>query len=258
MHMLATPTDAIETSDTLEINSVEPISPPRRNRSAAGFFRATLYKEWIKLRLYWALMLLGSASYAVYLCLQLRYVHQFHDAVSVWGAWMFKGYLFFASYRHVPLVVGVVLGVLQFLPETLNKRIRLVLHLPLGEDRAISHHLLCGLLGLSLILLPAVALFVITGWVYFPVEFQRNLFLTLVPWVLAGLASYLLTAALLLENTWRYRVFYLLLGGAALRLFFLGDFYDVYQRVLAGFAIWTAALFLLPLLSSYRFRKGLA
>jgi hypothetical protein len=252
MHMQARTTSATKT------NAEETTIQLDKSNPAAGFFRATLYKEWIKLRLYWALLLLGSIGYAAYLCLRLRQVHQFHDAVSVWGAWIFKGYLFFAPFRYVPLVVGVVLGVLQFLPETLNKRIRLVLHLPLGENRVISHHLLAGLLGLSQVLLPAASLFVITGWVYFPVEFQRNLFLTLAPWVLAGFAGYLLTATLLLENSWRYRVFYLLLGGAAIRLFYLGDFYDVYQRVLAGFALWTVTLFLLPLLSSYRFRKGLA
>lgn len=223
-----------------------------------AFFRATLFKEWIKLRLYWGLMLLGSAGFAAYLCLRLRHVHQFNDAVSVWSAWMFKGYLFFAPFRYVPLGIGVVLGSLQFLPETLNKRVRLVLHLPLGEERVISYHLLAGLLGLSLVLLPAAAFFALTAWLYFPVEFQRNLLLTLAPWILAGVAGYLLTAALLLENAWRHRVFYLLLGGAALRLFFLGDFYDVYQRVLSGFALWTCALFLLPLLSSHRFRKGLS
>jgi hypothetical protein len=221
-------------------------------------FRAILFKEWIKLRLYWALMLVGSVGFAAYLCLRLRNVHQFHDAVSVWSAWMFKGYLFFAPFRYVPLGLGVALGALQFLPETLNKRVRLVLHLPLGEERVISHHLLAGLLGLGLVLLLAAALFALTGWVYFPAEFQRNLWLTFAPWILAGFAGYLLTAALLLENAWRHRVLYLLLGGAALRLFFLGDFYDVYQRVLAGFALWTVALFLLPLLSSHRFRKGLA
>jgi hypothetical protein len=252
MHMPAKPIEAVETTGEIDISGLG------KSRQAAGFFRATLYKEWIKLRLYWGSMLLVSVGYAVYLSLRLRYVHQFHDAVSVWGAWMFKGYLFFASFRYVPLVLGVAFGALQFLPETLNKRIRLALHLPLGENRVIGHHLLAGLLGLSFVMLPAAGLFVATGWIYFPVEFQHNLFTTLSPWLLAGFAGYLLTATLLLENSWRYRAFYLVLGGASLRLFYLGDFYDVYQRVLAGFAIWTAALVLLPLLSSYRFRKGLA
>ena len=220
-------------------------------------FRATLFKEWVKLRLYWALLLAGSFGFSAFLCLRLRNVHQFYDAVSIWGAWIFKGYLFFAPFRYFPLGAGVVLGALQFLPETLGKRVRLVLHLPLGEERVISHHLLAGLLLLTLIFAPAVALFALAGWLYFPVEFQRNLALVLAPWLLAGYAGYLLTATVLLENSWRYRVFYLLLGAGALRLFYLGDFYDVYLRVLPGFALWTAALFTLPLFSSYRFRKGL-
>lgn len=225
--------------------------------SRPSFFRATFYKEWIKLRLYWLLMLLGSAGFAAFLSLRLRNVHQFHDAVSIWSAWIFKGYLFFASYQYFPLAAGVVLGALQFLPETLNKRVRLVLHLPLGEERVISHHLLAGLLLLTLIFAPAVALFGLTSRLYFPAEFQRNLVLTLAPWLLGGYAGYLLTATLLLENSWRHRVFYLLSGGAALRLFYLGEFYDGYLRVLLPLALWTVALFTLPLFSSYRFRKGL-
>ena len=225
-------------------------------RRSVSLFRATLYKEWIKLRLVWLVMLAGSSAFAVYLCLRLRSAHQFHDAVSIWSAWIFKSYLFFAPFQYVPLGAGVVLGAMQFLPETLNRRVRLVLHLPLGEERVISHHLLAGLLGLALIVTPATALFASTAWIYFPAEFQRNLVLTLSPWLLAGGAGYLLTAAILLEPAWRHRVLHLLLGSAALRLFFIGDFYDVYARVLPGLVIWTVALFLLPLFSSHRFRKG--
>jgi hypothetical protein len=220
-------------------------------------FKATFYKEWIKLRLYWTLLLAANASFAGYLCLRLRAVHEFNSAIAIWDAWIFKGYLFFNSYHYAPVVTGLLLGALQFLPEIFSKRVRLVLHLPLGEERVIAHHLLAGLLLLTLILAPVTAAFAVTSNIYFPAEFQRNLWLTLSPWLLAGYAGYLLAAALLLETTWRFRVFYLLLGWASLRLFFLGDFYDTYARVLPVFALWTLALFSLPLLSSYRFRKGL-
>jgi hypothetical protein len=232
-------------------------APAAAAANRPAMFRAILYKEWIKLRLYWALLFIASLGFALFLSLRLRHVHQFYDAVSVWSAWIFKGYLFFHPYRYAPLAAGVVVGALQFLPETLNKRVRLALHLPLGEERVISHHLLAGLVALTLLLAPAAAIFAVTGWIYFPVEFQRNLALTLAPWLLAGYSGYLLTATLLLETTWRYRVLYLLLGGAVLRLFFLDDFYDVYQRVLPALAAWAVALFALPLFSSYRFRKGI-
>jgi len=220
-------------------------------------FKATFYKEWIKLRLYWALLLAANLGFAAYLSLRLRAVHEFNSAVAIWGAWIFKGYLFFDPYHYAPLVTGILIGALQFLPEIFSKRIRLVLHLPLGEERVVAQHLLAGLLLLTLILAPVTALFACTGAVYFPAEFQRNLWLTLSPWLLAGYAAYLLTATLLLETTWRYRISHLLLGAAALRLFFLGEFYDTYLRVLPAFAFWTLILFSLPLFSSYRFRKGL-
>jgi hypothetical protein len=220
-------------------------------------FIATFYKEWIKLRFYWALLLASNLGFAAYLSLRLRAVHEFNTAVTIWSAWIFKGYLFFNSYHYAPLVTGMLIGALQFLPEIFSKRVRLVLHLPVGEERVIADHLLVGLLLLTLILAPVAALFAWTGWIYFPVEFQHNLWFTLTPWLLAGYVAYLLIATLLLETSWVYRVVYLLLGGGALRLFYLGDFYDVYQRVLPEFIIWTFLLFSLPLLSSYRFRKGL-
>ena len=251
---VSAPTDLAAAAPARETSRAPTVAPGKRT---PRFFRATFYKEWIKLRLSWALLLAGSSGFAAFLSLRLRSVHQFHDAVSIWDAWIFKSYLFFEPYEYFPLGAGVVLGALQYLPETLNKRVRLVLHLPLNEEHVISHHLLAGLLLLTLIYLPALVFFTATAWVYFPVEFQQNLALTLAPWLLGGYAGYFLTATLLLETTWRHRVFYLLLGGGALRLFYLGDFYDVYRRVLPVLAVWAAALFVLPLFSSLRFRKGI-
>ena len=215
------------------------------------------FKERVKLGYPWLMLVLGSGVFAAYLSLRLRNVHQFHDAVSIWGAWIFKGYLFFSPYQYYPLAAGVLLGALQFLPETLNKRIRLVLHLPLGEERVVAHHLLAGILMLTMVFAPAIVLFEIAGRAYFPREFQPNLAFALGPWLLGGYAGYLLAATLLLESSWRHRIFYLLFGSAAIRLFYLGEFYDVYARVLLPLTLWVIALFVLPLFSSYRFRKSL-
>jgi len=150
----------------------------------------------------------------------------------------------------------VVLGCLQFFPETLSKRLRLVLHLPLGENRAASIHLAAGLLLLALVYLPGLALIAASGAFYFPAEFQSNLLLTYTPWLLGGFAAYLLTAFTILEPTWRLRVVYLLFSAALLRLYFLEDFYNSYLQVMLWLVIGTALLFVFPLLSTYRFGKG--
>lgn len=219
-------------------------------------FKALLYKEWIKLRFYWCLLFAANLVFAAFLALSLRHVFQVREAFVVWSNWISKGYLFFRSAQYVPLLIGIVLSCLQFFPEILTKRLRLVLHLPLGQDRAVGIHLAAGLLLLGLILAPGLLLILISAGIYFPAEFQGVIWFTYGPWLLAGFAGYLLTAALLLEPTWLSRVFYLILGAALLRLLYQDGFYNAYLRILPGVVLLTAALFVVPLLSTHRFGKG--
>ena len=219
-------------------------------------FKSLLYKEWIKLRLYWLLLFVVNLAFCGFLCLRLRHVFRLNEAVAVWSNWIFKGFLFYRLDEYVPLLLGVVLGCLQFFPETLSKRLRLVLHLPLGENRAAAIHLAAGLLLLTVVYLPGLALIAGSAAFYFPPDFQSNLLLTYTPWLLGGFAAYLLTAFTVLEPTWRLRVVYLLYGAALLRLYFMEDFYNSYLRLMVSLAVGTALLFVVPLLSTYRFGKG--
>ena len=221
-------------------------------------FSAFFYKEWVKLRLWWTLLAVANLALVAYIALRLRYVGELYDGVVIWSNWIYKAYQFYGRYETVPPLLGLALGVLQFLPEVQNHRVRLVLHLPLGEERAMAIHLAIGLVLLSLLVLPALALFAAVGALYLPHEFQTNLLLTAAPWTLAGYAGYLLTAAALLEASWLKRSLILLLGAASLRLFFQEPFYEGYTRLLPALALWTSCLFALPLFSAYRYRKGLA
>lgn len=203
-------------------------------------------------------MAVASTAFAVFLFFRLRYVFAVNDPVMVWNTWITKGWMFFRAYQYAPFCMGIVLGVLQFLPEVQAHRVRLVLHLPLNEERAVGIHLLAGTALLVLALIPAVLIFVIGGAIYFPGEWQGNLLNVLAPWLLAGFGAYFGAAALLLENNWRHRVVYLLLFAGGLRLYWFEEFYDGYARILPPLALWVACLALVPLFSTFRFRKGLA
>lgn len=220
-------------------------------------FSAFFYKEWIKLRLWWTLLAVANFAFVAYIGFRLRYVGAIYDGVVIWSNWIYKGYQFYGRYETVPLLLGLALGILQFLPEVQNHRFRLVLHLPLGEERAMAIHLVVGLLLLSLLVLPSLVLFAALGALYLPHEFQSNFLLTAAPWTLAGYAGYLFTAAALLEASWLRRALIVLLAAAALRLCYQEPFYEGYARLLPGLAAWTVSLFALPLFSAYRYRKGL-
>lgn len=219
--------------------------------------RALLFKEWIKLRLWWLLALVASLALALILVFRLRHAVELNGALAVWSAWIDRGYLFFRPYQPAPLVLGVLAAVLQFLPEIQNQRIRLVLHLPLGEDRTLSVHLIAGLVFACAPVLLAYAAFAGAASLYLPTEFQGVLFRTFLPWLLSGAAAYLLTSAALLESHLWNRCLHLLLALGAVRLFMLESFYDGYSHILLWLALWTALLFSIPLYSSLRLRKGL-
>ncbi|MBN1404133.1 MAG: hypothetical protein JW942_06685 [Opitutales bacterium] len=219
--------------------------------------RSIFYKEWIKTRLVWALLLAVNLGYAIYAILRLRYVYVHHDPLLIWNSWIFKGYTFYAYYEKLPLLTGILLAVAQFLPELLNRRMRLSLHLPMGEDRVVAAHLGVGLLLMALLFIPALLPMYAVAVAYFPPEFIGGMLTTSTPWILAGIAAYMFTAALLLEGRWFARIVLAIIAAASLRLFFQEILYSAYERILPVLIAWTALTFFIPLLSSQRFRKGI-
>ncbi len=218
--------------------------------------KAIFYKEWIKTRSYIALITVAHFAMALYAVLKLRYISGQYDAVSVWSAWIYKGYSFYSLYQYLPLFGGLLLGCAQFMPELRDRRLRLVLHLPIGERRAVTMHLAFGLATLLSVAFPALLLMYSAARVWFPPEFAVGMLLTLAPWILSGFGAYFFSAAVLLEGRWTRRILLVLVAAGVLRLFFQELSIGSYERVLAYFILWTAAAFCLPIMSSERFRKG--
>lgn len=214
------------------------------------------YKEWLKTRLHLGLVLVVNLALAVYAALRVRYIYGQYDAPAVWNAWLFKGYAFFGLWQYLPLLSGIAYACVQFLPEVRDRRLRLVLHLPLGERRAVAYHLLFGCAALVAALLPALAFLFVAGDWWFPGEFLAGMALTLLPWLLAGCSGYLLAAAVLLEVRWSRRILLALLAAGVLRWFHLELSVGSYARIWPVLVLWTLGAFCLPVLSSERFRRG--
>ncbi|MBO9634438.1 MAG: hypothetical protein J7578_15090, partial [Chitinophagaceae bacterium] len=151
---------------------------------------------------------------------------------------------------------GLLIGLSQFIPETVDKRIKLSLHLPINEEGIVLK--MVGI-GTTVVLLIFVLLFaVIYGWslVYFPVEIVNKTALSLIPWFLSGLAAYFLSSFVILEPIWKYRILYLITGGAFITLFFKSNVSGSYQPAILPLLICVLMLSISSLFSIYRFRKG--
>lgn len=168
--------------------------------------KAIFYKEWIKMRWFCLVAALFLAGFTAYALLRVQRVITFKGAAHIWEVMLEKEVVFIDILQYLPVLLGVLLALVQFIPEMTHKRLKLTLHLPFPQRKMILLMMGVGLAALAV--LSAVQAFVL--WCYFHTllapELVSRILLTSLPWYLAGLALYPLAAWVCLEPTWRRRV----------------------------------------------------
>lgn len=218
--------------------------------------KAIFYKEWIKMRWFCLVAALFLAGFTAYALLRVQRVITFKGAAHIWEVMLEKEVVFIDILQYLPVLLGVLLALVQFIPEMTHKRLKLTLHLPFPQRKMILLMMSLGLAALAV--LSAVQAFVL--WCYFHTllapELVSRILLTSLPWYLAGLALYPLAAWVCLEPTWRRRVADILVAVGVCRLFFLSETPQAYDGMLPWLlALLPCGLFF-PLLSVYRFKQG--
>lgn len=218
--------------------------------------KAIFYKEWIKMRwfcLVAALFLAGGTAYAL---LRVQRVITFKGAAHIWEVMLEKEVVFIDILQYLPVLLGILLALVQFVPEMTQKRLKLTLHLPFPQRKMIL--LMTGAGLAALLVLFVVQLLVL--WGYFRAllapELVSRILLTALPWYLAGLTLYPLTAWVCLEPTWRRRIADILVAAGVCRLFFLSETPQAYDGMLPWLVVLLSCVLFFPLLSVYRFKQG--
>ena len=215
-----------------------------------------LNKECNKTRRYLFAALLLTAGFAGYGLLRLYRAVELMGAGHIWEVMVTRNAVFIDPIRFVPLLAGLLLAVVQFVPEMQRKCLKLTLHLPVPALATLGAMLAFGLAALSVLFGIGVA---IVGLGPLPViarELAGNILSTALPWFLAGMAAYLLGAWVILEPTWRLRAVNILMSLLVLRLFFLGEVPHAYDGFLPLLALLTACTASLSWISVVRFMAG--
>ena len=165
--------------------------------------KAIFYKEWIKTHRYFWLALIVSSVFVIYALLQLQRVIGFKGVEHLWEILLSRETVFIELLTYVPLAIGVLLALVQFVPEIQQKRLKLTLHLPYPQRSMIGLMLAAGLVQLGIIFV----LNYLTLWAYLQSilapELVARILLTSLPWYLCGITGYLFAAWICLEPTWR-------------------------------------------------------
>lgn len=219
-------------------------------------WKSVFYKEWLKIRWFW----LGYTTMAIfvilYLFLTVKHSFAFTGGKNTWNNILFLGNQFFSPLKFVPLAGGLAVALAQYFPETVNKRIKLTLHLPIKDNKVLllMHSFGGACLMISYIL--TCGLFAGFGLVYFPVQIVTSCMISIFPWFLAGLTGYFLIALIVLEPNWKFRIYYSLIGGFFLSIYLKSTVLAGYSHANSGLFILTALLSVVFLFSAYRFKKG--
>lgn len=191
-----------------------------------------------------------------YCILKINRAITMKGAPHLWEVMLGKDVVFIDLLTYLPLLIGIFLAWVQFVPEMQQNRLKLTLHLPVSQYKTISIMLSFGII----LLLIGFASDFLLLWLYlqkfFATELTSRILLTAIPWFTAGITGYLLTAWICLEPTWKRRILNILISTAILRIFFLSSVPESYNCFLPILILFTILTLFFSLLSVSRFRAG--
>ena len=221
-----------------------------------NLFKALSYKEWIKTRRMLGILSLLGLAVLAYSFIEVTHLIRIKNAVNVWYAYLFMGYQLNWSLFAFPILAGLTTGLVQYLPEMTNRRLKLTLHLPASETSIVSSMLLYGYGMLGLLFLVFALLLSLSLSFIFSGEIIRLVLSQLIPALVAGLCTYGFTAWVCMEPQWRQRICNLLVSAGLLSVFFLAESYLVYSHFVPCMLLLLAGSFFFPFLSATRFKQG--
>ena len=218
--------------------------------------KAVFYKEWIKTRYFIYLSFLLSWCFTGYSLMKISRVIRLRGEDHLWQVMLERDAIFIDLLTFMPLAVGILLAAVQFIPEMQQSRFKLTLHLPYPQFRMAGIMLSYGVLVLTAVFISnqTLAYLFLDRWL--PAELLSRLFFTALPWQLAGISGYLLTAWICLEPAWKRRLLDLSVSAGVIRLFFLSPVPEAYNRFLPVMILYIPFISLLPMLSVSRFKAG--
>ena len=208
---------------------------------------AIFYKEWIKTRWYFLLAVLATLGFTGYCMLRINRVVEMKGAAHVWEVMLQHDVIFIDMLQYIPLIAGILMAIVQFVPEMQRKCLKLTLHLPYPELKMTGNMLLSGLI---LILVCFASNFLLME-VYLngilAHELKNHILLTALTWYLAWIC---------LEPAWKRRILNLIIAVLLLRIFFLSPTPEAYNKFLPYLVVYTLLTASFSWLSIVRFKAG--
>ena len=209
---------------------------------------AIFYKEWIKTRWYFLLAVLATLGFTGYSMLRINRVVEMKGAAHVWEVMLQRDVIFIDMLQYIPLIAGILMAIVQFVPEMQRKCLKLTLHLPYLELKMTGNMLLSGLVLLLVCFASNFLLMEVYLSGVLAHELKNHILLTALTWYLV--------AWICLEPAWKRRILNLVIAVLLLRIFFLSPTPEAYNKFLPYLLVYTLLTASFSWLSIVRFKAG--
>lgn len=216
--------------------------------------QALVFKEWLKLR--WAfcgLLLVGLGILGV-MAQGLMADFASGPAVPIWQNLVERQVMLFSGFKFFGLLSGLVTALVQWLPDTPNRGLRLQFHLPLPQMQGMAVMLGCGAGLLLVVSLVMLGLLLMLTAHYFPRPVVDAVGITMLPWLMAGLPVYAMSSAALVEPGRLRKVGYAVIGWQVAGLYLEGCGYGGFKEALGTYLFLGFGLLFAPFLPGKRFK----
>jgi hypothetical protein len=218
--------------------------------------RALLYKEWLKTRWIIAVIAVAGLVLHVYMFVRLGRTFRMAGHEHLWDVIINRDSFLFYDMKYFPLIAGLFVGLFQFVPELLQKKLKLTLHLPMAEYRIISYMVAYGVVLLLMFFVVHASILFWGISLHFATPVLVSAINTVLPWYLAGLVAYQACAFVCTEPTWKRRISDIFLSIVVIRVFFISDFPGAYSKMATWLPFLIPVFWLFIYLSIYRFKAG--
>ncbi|WP_418895465.1 hypothetical protein [Limibacterium fermenti] len=221
-----------------------------------GKYVTIFYKEWVKTHKAILLIAFVFVGFIAYTFINVSQMFRINGAVQTWFNVIVKDITLLGQMQWLPLLAGMLLALSQYVPEMVDKRLKLTLHLPLPERKIMWVMMAYG--AAVLVTLFVLTYLILALWlgIYYPREIVVSAVWASLPWFLAGLTAYFCVAWISLEPVWRQRIGDALIAVCLLSLFFFNAKSGAYVPFVFYGAAIVVAVSVLPLYSMFRFKDG--
>lgn len=219
--------------------------------------QALFYKEWCKTKRIIYILALLFAGIVIYTFIDTDQIFRISGATSVWSNTIMKSMSIVPqTLMWIPTIAGLLLACSQFIPEMIEKRFKLTLHLPMSENKIVFISLLYGIIVLLLLYVITFIALIIGSNIYYPSEIVHLMICQIAPWFVAGIAVYILSTWVILEPTWKQRIFNILISLCSLSLLYIDARPGAYDYFMPYIVITTLISLSFAFYSAARFKDG--